>query len=159
MNIQNMTTQDLAALQDDIAQELIRRQTREDIEDRLEDVIQQGREAGVIVEHADDDDWIQPTHALNAYGPNAIVRHHGRRWQSTHPVNVHEPGVSGWRELVDEPEVAEYRAPTGAHDAYTKGDRVRWHGNTYEALLDVVSWSPSEYPAAWRRIGNEGATV
>lgn len=43
--------------------------------------------------------------------------------------------------------------PTGAHDAYQKGDRVVFEGNIYESLIDANVWSPSAYPAGWQLIG------
>ena len=42
--------------------------------------------------------------------------------------------------------------PTGAHDAYAKGDRVNFNGQDYESLIDGNTWSPSDYPAGWKAI-------
>ena len=42
--------------------------------------------------------------------------------------------------------------PTGAHDAYNKGDKVSFNGQDYESLIDGNSWSPSDYPAGWKVI-------
>lgn len=44
--------------------------------------------------------------------------------------------------------------PTGAHDAYNKGDRVHYPGADdpiYESLIDGNIWSPDAYPAGWRK--------
>lgn len=41
--------------------------------------------------------------------------------------------------------------PTGAHDAYNKGDIVDYNGMLYESLIDGNVWSPEEYPAGWER--------
>lgn len=43
----------------------------------------------------------------------------------------------------------EFVHPTGAHDAYHKGDKVTFEGEHYISLIDNNSWSPSEYPAGW----------
>ena len=51
----------------------------------------------------------------------------------------------------------EYRQPTGAHDAYHKGDVVRFDGHLYEAVDGVVVHSPGDYPAGWKR--NDEAEV
>jgi hypothetical protein len=46
----------------------------------------------------------------------------------------------------------EWVQPTGAHDAYQKGDRISFKGNNYESLIDANVWSPSVYPAGWKQI-------
>ena len=40
--------------------------------------------------------------------------------------------------------------PTGAHDAYNKGDIVNYKGILYESLIDGNTYSPDAYPAGWR---------
>lgn len=45
--------------------------------------------------------------------------------------------------------------PTGGHDAYNIGDRVRYpdaEGNVYESLINANTWSPEAYPAGWQLI-------
>ena len=39
--------------------------------------------------------------------------------------------------------------PTGAHDAYNKGDIVNYNGVLKESLIDGNIWSPDEYPSGW----------
>ena len=39
--------------------------------------------------------------------------------------------------------------PTGAHDAYNKGDVVNYNGTLYESLVDGNVYSPEAYPAGW----------
>lgn len=39
--------------------------------------------------------------------------------------------------------------PTGAHDAYNKGDIVDYKGTLYESLIDGNVYSPEAYPAGW----------
>lgn len=39
--------------------------------------------------------------------------------------------------------------PTGAHDAYNKGDVVSYNEKLYKSLIDGNTWSPDEYPAGW----------
>lgn len=45
-----------------------------------------------------------------------------------------------------------WKQPTGAHDAYKKGDRVVFNGKNYESLIDANVWSPSIYPQGWKVI-------
>lgn len=42
--------------------------------------------------------------------------------------------------------------PTGAHDAYNKGDIVDYNGKLYESLIDGNVYSPSAYPAGWKEV-------
>ena len=39
--------------------------------------------------------------------------------------------------------------PTGAHDAYNKGDIVDYNGVLYKSLIDGNVWSPDAYPRGW----------
>ena len=43
-------------------------------------------------------------------------------------------------------------APTGGHDAYNTGYRVSFEGSNYESLIDANVWSPTGYPAGWRKL-------
>ena len=44
----------------------------------------------------------------------------------------------------------EFVQPTGAHDAYNKGDKVTFEGKHYISLIDGNVFSPAEYPAGWQ---------
>ena len=39
--------------------------------------------------------------------------------------------------------------PTGAHDAYNKGDIVDYNGTLYKSTIDGNVWAPDAYPAGW----------
>ena len=39
--------------------------------------------------------------------------------------------------------------PSGAHDAYNKGDIVDYNGTLYKSLIDGNAYSPDEYPSGW----------
>lgn len=39
--------------------------------------------------------------------------------------------------------------PTGAHDAYNKGDVVNYNGTLYVSKFDGNVYSPDEYPDGW----------
>ena len=45
----------------------------------------------------------------------------------------------------------EWVRPTGAHDAYNKGDKVTYKGEHYISLIDAKVYSPEEYPAGWEK--------
>ena len=44
----------------------------------------------------------------------------------------------------------EFVQPTGAHDAYNKGDKVTFEGKHYISLIDANVYSPTAYPAGWQ---------
>lgn len=102
--------------------------------------------------HQDGQAWTAPTGAHDAYPLGATVSHGGKTWESLTPFNVWEPGVSGWREVVEDG-YPEWVQPTGAHDAYKTGDRVIYQGRLYESLIDGNVWVPADYPAGWADLG------
>ena len=48
--------------------------------------------------------------------------------------------------------IAEFKQPTGAHDAYNKGDKVSFEGKIYESKIDSNTFSPSSFPDGWNLI-------
>ena len=45
----------------------------------------------------------------------------------------------------------EWVQPTGAQDAYNKGDKVTYKGEHYISLIDGNVWSPDDYPQGWEK--------
>lgn len=94
---------------------------------------------------------------------DTIIRHDGELYRvaQTHPAQAqYEPGAAGTESLYTHitmtPEGVEvWQQPTGAHDAYSKGDRVLYpdeSGSVYESLIDGNTWSPDAYPAGWQKV-------
>ena len=52
--------------------------------------------------------------------------------------------------IVSLDEWPEFVQPTGAHDAYKKGDKVTFEGKHYISLIDANVYSPAAYPAGWQ---------
>ena len=57
--------------------------------------------------------------------------------------------------------VAEFKKPTGAHDAYKQGDKVSFNGQIYQSKNDGNAHSPEAYPQGWELVeekeeGQEG---
>ena len=52
----------------------------------------------------------------------------------------------------DGSDIKEFKQPTGAHDAYKKGDKVRYNGKVYESLIDNNAYSPDAYPQGWKEV-------
>lgn len=46
--------------------------------------------------------------------------------------------------------ITDFVQPTGAHDAYQIGDKVRYNGQIYESLINGNVWAPDVYPAGWK---------
>lgn len=123
--------------------------------------------------------WVQPLGATDAYNIGDQVMYNGKKYESLINANVWSPDAypSGWRLVEDtstteptdpepgpdpevptpepeEPEtVPDFVQPTGAHDAYKTGDRVKFtDGHIYESTIDNNVWSPSAYPAGWKLV-------
>lgn len=47
-------------------------------------------------------------------------------------------------------DVKDFEQPTGAHDAYNVGDRVKYNGHVYESLMAGNNYSPDAYPQGWK---------
>lgn len=120
--------------------------------------------------------WVQPLGATDAYNIGDIVSYNGKLYKSIINANVWAPDVypAGWEEYTEstgggdsgetggggttEPEtppaetIPDFVQPTGAHDAYKKGDRVKYNGKVYESLIDGNAYSPDAYPAGWQEV-------
>ena len=120
--------------------------------------------------------WTQPLCAVDAYNLGDIVSYNGKLYKSIINANVWAPDVypAGWEEYTEstgggdsgetggggatEPEtppaeiIPDFVQPTGAHDAYKKGDKIKFEGKIYESLIDANTYSPSAYPAGWKEI-------
>lgn len=53
------------------------------------------------------------------------------------PIGLDDSGYPVWSQ------------PTGAHDAYNKGDIVNYNDTLYKSLIDGNVYSPEAYPAGW----------
>lgn len=91
-----------------------------------------------------------------AYAAEERVRHEGKLYRciSAHTSQADwspTAAVSLWGAVSIDPETGldEWKQPTGAHDAYNKGDKVVYKGSVYESTIDGNTWSPEVYPAGW----------
>lgn len=95
------------------------------------------------------------------YEAGDVIRHDGELYRvaQTHTSQAQwVPGEAGTESLythITKDEGTGYdvwQRPTGAHDAYSKGDRVIYNGIAYESTIDGNTWSPDEYPAGWKEV-------
>ena len=149
MDIADVDTAELRKLKHAIDAELSRRDTLAGAGKAMDDIARSVLAASGVVSG---DAWVQPTDATNAYPKDWTVTHGGKTWVSLTPANVWEPGVSGWREVVEEGGAPEWVQPTGATDAYQTGDTVTFEGAEYTSLIDGNTWSPTAYPQGWEKI-------
>ena len=115
-------------------------------------------------------EWKQPLGAHDAYKIGDIVEYNGKLYKSLINGNVWSPDVyaDGWEIYTEtsggggggttptEPETPEtipdFVKPTGAHDAYKKGDKVKYSGTIYGGLIDANVYGQDEYPAGWKEV-------
>lgn len=48
--------------------------------------------------------------------------------------------------------ISDFVQPTGAHDSYKLGDKVRFNEKIYESLIDNNAYSPETYPQGWKEV-------
>lgn len=48
--------------------------------------------------------------------------------------------------------VAEFKQPTGAHDAYNKGDKVLFKGKIYKSKIDANTFNPEQFADGWEEV-------
>lgn len=150
MDLTEYTDEQLNELEQALAEERDRRYIMANMPGQIEQLIASYQDANGL---GTGEEWVQPAGAHDAYRQGATVTHNGKVWDSLTPANVWEPGVSGWRERTPEGEdYPEFVQPTGAHDAYSLGDRVRFAGKNYESLRDGNVWTPAAYPAGWKEL-------
>lgn len=106
---------------------------------------------------------VRSTHkGLNSWEPGTL-NFDGRIWEDITPtVQSEAPEAEPEAEPKDEAEPeapgsaeekpAEFKAPTGAHDAYAKGAKVTYNGAVYESLIAANAYSPDAYPAGWKKL-------
>lgn len=94
------------------------------------------------------------------YDPEDRVRYGGKLYR----VVIGHTSQEGWTpdqtpalftEIAKPGEIPVWRQPTGAQDAYSKGDKVHYpdaNGSVYESLIDANVYSPEAYPAGWRAV-------
>lgn len=91
-----------------------------------------GKVYKVVIPHTSQSDW-KPDVAINLFT------------EYLSPQIQNEDGTTS--EVINE-----FRKPTGAHDAYSAGDKVRFEGKIYECKEDNTVHSPGEYPNGWNLI-------
>ena len=95
-----------------------------------------------------------------AYAADQRVRYGGKLYRCVqdHTSQVGwEPDKTPalWTEVAKPGEIPVWRQPTGAQDAYSKGDKVHYpdaDGPVFESTIDNNVWSPEAYPAGWRLV-------
>lgn len=103
------------------------------------------------------DDW----QAGVAYSKGQVVKHQDELWEviqdHTSQSDWTPDSVPALYKSVTAPKtndgveiVPDFKQPTGAHDAYKKGAKVKFNGKVYESVIDNNAYSPTAYPAGWK---------
>ena len=95
----------------------------------------------------------------HAYKQGEFFTHEGELYkvnQAHTSASQWEPGSVGTESLythltLNEDGYPIWKQPTGAHDAYNKGDIVEYNGELYKSLIDGNAYSPDAYPAGWEK--------
>lgn len=149
IDLSSLSDGELDQLRQDVGTEIERRRVLAEAPNRVEAIAEEvWRASG----KEDGDKWVQPTGAHDAYPVGVVVTYAGKTWENITPANVWIPGESGWREITDKGSGAapEWVQPSGAHDAYTVGDRVSFEGSVYESTINGNVWSPASNPQGWK---------
>ena len=146
------TDTELVQWTQDIGAELNRRRLLEQIPEQVAMLNREFLSAEGVQEGAA---WRQPTGAHDAYPIGFQVSHNGKDWISTVANNVWEPGVSGWKEIVAEGDLAEWVQPTGSHDAYGVDVEVQHVSRHWKSLIGDNIWEPGAVgsEALWEDLG------
>lgn len=103
--------------------------------------------------------WPEWSHDSVAYKVDDVVQYSNKLWrcEQAHTSQVSwapDTAPSLWSQIdIADDGIDVWTQPTGAHNAYNKGDRVHYPSKDspiYESLIDGNSWSPDAYPAGWR---------
>ena len=93
-----------------------------------------------------------------AYSVGERVQYDGKLYKvvqaHTSQVDWTPPTVPAlFTEVAKPGEIPVWKQPTGAQDAYNKGDKVHYptaDDPVYESLIDANVWSPNDYPQGWK---------
>ena len=141
------TVEDLNALIRAAQAALISKETMASAEAKINEILADVKAAQGVT---DGEDWTQPTGAQDAYPLGARVAHGGKVWENLTTANVWEPGVSGWREFVDASTIADWIQPTGSHDVYNLGDKVKYAGKVWRSTIAANVWAPGVH--GWEEV-------
>ena len=142
IDLTGYTAAELAAIVRDATAAYERRLALESAQERMEEI---AADYAAAIGRVDGDPWQAPQGAHDSYREGATVTHDGKAWVSLTDWNAHAPGVSGWREVTEGDAPAAWVQPTGAHDAYKKGDQVTHKGSTWTSDADGNVWEPGVY--------------
>ena len=160
-NVGHSFTGDLATYDDDqleglryiVAAEIERRRVLATAQEQAKQIVDAYRQAAdANIPEGEYPPWKQPTGAHDAYNMGYFVSHKDKIWESLRDGNPDEPGVASWREYIPPSDngVVTYPAwvqPTGAHDAYSEGDRVTHPKN--DVLHVWLNTHPGERTNVW----------
>lgn len=144
--------------------ERTRRQSLDTVSQEIGTVLLRARAQGILPTPEEGAEWEQPTGYHNAYMQGDIVTHDDKEWESLYNGNDQEPGVRGWREILQDnedgsPNYPVWSQPQGYEEAYEPGTIV-WHPDTDGQLYvnvhtDNNAWEPGTPGSQWEEYDPE----
>ena len=100
-------------------------------------------------------EWKQGKHeagevvVYNGYPYKCVQSHDSTYDASWNPEDA--PALFAPYHATDKAHALPYVRPTGAHDAYKRGEWMLWDGKAYECQQDGTIYDPTVLPSAWRQ--------
>src|SRR5690625_1924587 len=159
-SLESLTLSELRELENEVAEQIRRREVLESAQDRL---IQVEQEILAAEQVEQGEPW-RPL--VLGYPKGWRVTHQGEWWVSNLDRNTWEPGSAGggWRlEPPEDGTPARFVKPAHVLDGYEYGALVTFPdyetGQVYRSIFDGPNvWSPAEYPDAWEVVEPEPLT-
>lgn len=150
------------------AKELIKEEVQEELRVQIEKVKNQLRNVVKIVDIAPDElkeliELYEPWKENENVKKGDIRHHEGKLYEVVQDHTTQSDWTPNatpalWKEVAPEVTeegeeiIPEFVQPTGAHDAYKKGDKVIFKDNVYESLIDGNAHSPEVYAQGWKLV-------
>ena len=152
MDFTDMTDEEIYDLIDEAQTALGERQSRAVFDAKIAAVVKEAR-GTVIPDRGKGEPWEPVKGYQDVYFKDDETTHNGKTWLSNIDNNAGEPGVSGWREKVEEGEYLVWKQPGGYEDAYEPGVIV-WYPDKGDQLYKNVhtagnSWEPGTPHSQW----------
>lgn len=91
-----------------------------------------GKVYKVVIPHTSQSDW-KPDVAINLFTEYLSSQIQNKDGSTTEVIN-------------------DFKQPTGSHDMYERGQKVRFEGKIYECRADKTAYSPKDYPQDWEEV-------
>lgn len=145
MDFSQMTDDDLYELIDDAQTELGKRQSQATFDAQIAEVVKAAR-GSVIPDRGKGEPWEPVKGYQDVYFKDDETTHKGKTWLSNIDNNAGEPGVSGWREKVEDNDDGTPNYPVWQHNG---GYEDNWEPGS-------IVWFPEEGDQLYKNVHTAG---